>query len=92
VIARRHGIPVDWARHHRWAAWMALEDGRRAIAVRHYARALAAGDWRSAGRAVVALLGAGVTQKRRASPDDPWVREAQRWLDALREPAAEGRA
>ena len=84
IVRRRHGIPVDRARHHRWAAWMALEDGRRATAVRHYAAAVANGDWRSAGRAVVALVDPGVTSRRRASPDDPWISEAQRWLDALR--------
>ena len=84
IVRRRHGIPVDRARHHRWAAWMALEDGRRATAVRHYAAAVANCDWRSAGRAVVALVDPGVTSRRRASPDDPWISEAQRWLDALR--------
>ena len=29
VLARRHGIPVDRARHYRWAAWGALGEGRR---------------------------------------------------------------
>ena len=36
VIAKRHSIPIDRARHQRWAAWMCLEDGRRGAAVRHY--------------------------------------------------------
>ena len=84
VVARRYGIAVDRARHHRWAAWMALEDGRRGAAVRHYAGAVAAGDWRSVGRAVVGLLDRGIIQRRRVAADDPWAREAQCWLDALR--------
>jgi hypothetical protein len=84
VIARRYGIPVDRPRHYRWAAWKALEDGQRGMAVRHYARALAHGDWRSAGRAVVAVLDRRVTRRRGASPDDPWIRDAQTWLDDLR--------
>jgi glycosyltransferase involved in cell wall biosynthesis len=83
VVARRYGIPVDRARHHRWAAWMALEAGRRGAAVRHYAGAVAAGDWRSAGRAVIGLLDRGIIQRRRIAADDPWAREAQHWLDAL---------
>lgn len=85
VIASRHGIPVDRARHHRWVAWMALQGGRRRTAVRHYAEAVAAGDWRSAGRAVVALLNPRIAQARAVLPDDEWRRAARTWLDALRE-------
>jgi glycosyltransferase involved in cell wall biosynthesis len=84
VVARRHGIPVDRARHHRWAAWMALEGGERTRAVRHYGRAIAVGDWRSAARAMVALVDRGIVQRRRAV-DEPWAREARSWLDDLRE-------
>jgi glycosyltransferase involved in cell wall biosynthesis len=83
VVARRHGLPLDRARHHRWAAWMALEDGDRRRALSHYARALEAGDWRSAGRAVVAVLDPQIAQTRRLSPGDPWASQAQQWLDAL---------
>ena len=43
VLARRHGIPVDRARHYRWAAWGALVDGRRWKALRYYGGAIAAG-------------------------------------------------
>jgi glycosyltransferase involved in cell wall biosynthesis len=85
VIASRHRIPVDRPRHHRWVAWMALQDGRRRTAVRHYAEAFAGGDWRSAGRAVVALLHPRIAQRRSLSPDDEWVRAAQTWLDELRD-------
>ena len=49
VIAARHGIPVDVAAMHRRAAWAALRGGRRLLAVRHYARAVARGDLRSVG-------------------------------------------
>jgi len=84
VVARRYGIPVDRARHYRWAAWMSLEDKRRGVALKHYAKAVAAGDWLSIGRAVVALLDRSIAQRGMA-PDNPWAREAQVWLDALNE-------
>jgi glycosyltransferase involved in cell wall biosynthesis len=82
VIGRRHHIPVDRARHERWAAWMCLEDGRRWAALRHYARAVLAGDPASLGRAAVALVNPQVT-RRRAPRTDPWAVEAQEWLDRL---------
>ena len=89
VIASRHGIPVDRARHHRWVAWMALQGGRRGRALRHYAQAVAAGDFPSAGRAVIALLNPHVAQRRTLLPDDEWARAARNWLDALRETEAD---
>ena len=85
IIAHRHGIPVDRARHERWAAWMCLEDGRRAVALHHYARAVMAGDFISLGRAAMALIDPRVTH-RRPSHDDSWALEAQTWLKALRPP------
>jgi len=48
----------------------------------HYAKAVAAGDWLSVGRAVVALLDPGIAQRRIAA-DGPWAREARVWLDEL---------
>ena len=83
TIAHRHGIPVDRARHERWAAWMCLEDGRRAVALRHYARAVMAGDFISLGRAAVALIDPRVTRRRWPSHDDGWAFEAQTWLNAI---------
>jgi len=83
IIARRHGIPVDRARHERWAAWMCLEDRRRAAALHHYARAVIAGDFISLGRAAMALIDPDVTRRRRPSPDDDWAVEAQTWLNAI---------
>lgn len=85
TIAARHGIPVDRARHQRWAAWMELEDGRPTAALRHYARAVTAGDIASLGRAVIALIYPQVARRRTVRHDD-WSREAQTWLDALRAP------
>jgi hypothetical protein len=88
VVAGRHGIRVDRARHYRWAAWYALEDGRRADALRNYARAVAAGDFRSLGRAGVAMirLGYAIRRARAADPSleqDPWIIEARAWLHEL---------
>ena len=83
IIARRHRIPVDRARHERWAAWMCLEDRRRAAALHHYARAVIAGDFISLGRAAMALIDPDVTRRRRPSPDDDWAVEAQTWLNAI---------
>jgi hypothetical protein len=85
VLATRHAIPVDRARHHRWIAWMALQGGRRGTALRHYAQAVAAGDLRSAGRAMIALLNPHIAQTRTFLRDDEWGRTARMWLDALGE-------
>ena len=87
IIAQRHGIAVDRARHERWAAWMCLEDGRRAVALHHYARAVMAGDFISVARAAVALIDPRVTRRRWPSHDDKWVVEAQTWLNALHPPS-----
>jgi glycosyltransferase involved in cell wall biosynthesis len=83
IIARRHRIPVDRARHQRWAAWMCLERGRRAKALQHYARAVMAGDFISVGRAAVALMDPHVTRRRWPSRDEGWALEAQTWLNVL---------
>jgi glycosyltransferase involved in cell wall biosynthesis len=88
VIAHRHAIPVDRARHERWAAWMCLQTGHRVKALGHYARAVAAGDLPSVGRAALALLYPGVTRPRSGRPSDRWGVEAQAWLNALRLAAA----
>jgi glycosyltransferase involved in cell wall biosynthesis len=87
VIAARYGIRVDRARHHRWAAWTALVDGRRADAIRHYARAAAAGDPMSVLRALAALgpFRASPKSSRASSTagGDPWIEEARTWLAPL---------
>jgi glycosyltransferase involved in cell wall biosynthesis len=84
VIQARHGIPVDRARHHRWAAWSAWHEGRRWRAASQYGRAALAGDTRSLGRAVVALVRAPDTQATRVSTADPWTTEARAWIEQLR--------
>ena len=83
VIAERYRLPVDRARHRRWAAWTCLEYGRRGAALRHYARAIAAGDLTSVGRAVVALAYPHVARPDQPLNDD-WTRDAQAWLEGLR--------
>ncbi len=88
VIAARYGIPVDRARHHRWAAWTSLDDGRRGDAFRHYARAAAAGDPMSVIRALVAL-GPSRWSPRPSGPSaaigrrDAWIDQARTWLAPL---------
>jgi hypothetical protein len=87
VIARRHGIPVDIARHHRWAAWSARTDGRRWDAIRSYARAVPHGDVASIGRAAVTLV-ARRPSATVSEDDTEWLRRAQRWLSAFSSPSA----
>ena len=84
IVAHRHGVPVDRARHERWAAWMCLEEGRRAVALHHYARAVMAGDVNSLGRAVMALIDPHIT-RRAPSQYDEWAMEAQTWLNQVGE-------
>lgn len=83
VLASRHGIRVDRARHYRWAAWGALVDGRRWDALRYYGGAIAAGDLWSIGRAAIGLLRPGGTGTPREERGDAWTAEARRWLDEL---------
>jgi glycosyltransferase involved in cell wall biosynthesis len=88
VIAERHRIRVDRARHYRWAAWSALLDGRRGLAIAYYAKAVSEGDLRSVGRLPVALLAPGLiaTKNRGLRPsavEDPWIREARAWLEPV---------
>jgi glycosyltransferase involved in cell wall biosynthesis len=83
-VARRHRVPVDWARHLRWAAWNSMLEGRRFEAFTYYVRAVAAGDVVSLARAVVALCYPQVSRRRLSAPDDAWTREAEDWLRPLR--------
>jgi glycosyltransferase involved in cell wall biosynthesis len=84
IVARRHRAPVDWARHFRWAAWNSMLEGRRLEALSHYARAVAAGDMVSLGRAAVALAYPAVARPK-IPPDDDWTRQADAWLQHIRE-------
>jgi glycosyltransferase involved in cell wall biosynthesis len=86
VIARRHGIPVDIARHHRWAAWSARMHGHRWDAIRSYARAVPHGDIVSIGRAAVTLV---ARRPPATVPGDAeWIARAQAWLRAFPSPSA----
>jgi glycosyltransferase involved in cell wall biosynthesis len=88
-LAARHGIRVDRAAMQRRAAWISLRAGDRRRAVRHYARAVAMGDIRSAARAAVALAHPAVGSNRvfgllpESPSDDARRRDAQDWLDDL---------
>ena len=88
-LATRYGIPVDRPAMQRRAAWVALRAGDRRRALRHYARAVAMGDLRSAARAAVALVHPAVGSNRvfgllpESPSDNARRREAQEWLDDL---------
>jgi glycosyltransferase involved in cell wall biosynthesis len=85
-LAVRYAIPVDVVAMHRRAAWSALRAGRRLLAVRHYAQAIAGGDGRSLGRAALALVHPAVGSDRIfdwLGRDPEWVAEAERWLGAF---------
>lgn len=90
VLAARYGIPVDRAAMQRRAAWACLRSGSRGRAVRHYARAVAMGDFWSLARGAVALVhpAAGSDRVfallRGARSNEHWWMEAQAWLDELR--------
>lgn len=94
VIAARHGIRVDRARHHRWAAWTSLVDGRRADAFRHYVLAAVSGDPLSVIRALASLgpprTRTGFRRAPATKQHDAWVQEAQMWLAQLAPLAREG--
>jgi glycosyltransferase involved in cell wall biosynthesis len=85
-LAARYGIPVDVRSMHRRAAWAALRGGRRLIAVRHYALAVAGGDLRSVGRAAIALVHPAVGSERLfefLGRDSDWIADAERWIETF---------
>ena len=90
VLAARYSIDVDMAAMHRRAAWVALRAGRRGLAARHYAAAVAEGDARSIARAAVALAYPGVGTDRVFGflpRHEAWIRGAEPWLaDVARGP------
>ena len=94
-LAVRHGIPVDMTAMHRRAAWAALRNGRRLLALRHYAHAVTGGDVRSVGRAAFALAHPAVGTVRMFAllgRDDEWIARAERWLAAFKtDPASSDR-
>jgi len=89
VIAARHGIHVDRAKHYRWAAWSLRADGHRAQAVRYYAHAVMAGDLTSIARAMVTLMPPRSRQRPRMTPRqahgrDGWTDQARAWLEPFK--------
>jgi glycosyltransferase involved in cell wall biosynthesis len=85
-VATRYGYPVDVTAMQRRAAWAALRGGRRLVAVRHYALAVAGGDLRSVGRAAIALVHPAVGTDRLFAflgRDSNWIADAERWIDAF---------
>jgi glycosyltransferase involved in cell wall biosynthesis len=85
-IATRYGYPVDVTAMQRRAAWAALRGGRRLVAVRYYALAVAGGDLRSVGRAAVALVHPAIGTNRLFAllgRDANWIADAERWLEAF---------
>jgi GT2 family glycosyltransferase len=85
-LAERYGIPVDLSAMHRRAAWAALRGGRRLLAMRYYAHAVAGGDLRSLGRAAVAAVHPAVGTEelfRFVARDDGWIAQAEGWLGAF---------
>jgi glycosyltransferase involved in cell wall biosynthesis len=85
MLEARHR--ADRASILRWLAWSSLRRGRRRDAIRAYAGAVAAGDVRSLGRAVVAGLHPRPTALRRprATPASvEWRRKAEAWLPRAR--------
>lgn len=87
VGAPRGARGVDRAFAHRWAAWHLLRAGQRRAAVAAYARAVAAGDLGSLGRAAVAIAYPGVAQRRltRYGVDPAWIAGADAWLRDFRD-------
>ncbi len=86
VLRDRHGADLNSIR--RWLAWSHLRRGRRREAVGAYARAVASGDLRSAGRAAVAALHPRPTAARRRPPnpaDVEWTESARAWVRAAAE-------
>lgn len=86
ILARRHGVPIDRLAARRRLAWGLLRAGRRMAAVREYAGLVVAGDLRSLGRAVVALIHPAVGTEMFAfqiPQDRGWADMARVWLDPL---------
>ena len=86
-LSERYGLAVDVAAMQRRAAWAALRAGRRGLALRYYARAVAGGDWRSIGRAAIAATHPAVGTDRifaLLDRDAGWIARAEQWLTDVR--------
>ena len=80
VLRDRHGADPKSIR--RWLAWSHLRRGDRREAVGAYARAVAAGDLASVGRAAIAAVHPRPTSVRRRAPTDgvAWSASAREWV------------
>ena len=83
LVAARYDLPVDLARHFRWAAWNAMLEGQRLEALRHYLAAVRQGDVVSLARCAFALFDPRIAERSMQEPASEWAREAQGWLDRL---------
>jgi glycosyltransferase involved in cell wall biosynthesis len=80
----RNGAGLDRAYVYRWIAWSALRSGRRRDAARAYDHATAAGDARSALRAVAGLAYPGILDwQLRRRTDRAYASRAAEWLTPL---------
>jgi glycosyltransferase involved in cell wall biosynthesis len=98
LLAHRYGITVDLPAMMRRAAWTCLQDGKRMKAAGYYLRAAARGDYRSLGRAAVAMThpAVGTRQVYRfvkwSDEAREWALGAESWLAPLRELESQGSA
>jgi glycosyltransferase involved in cell wall biosynthesis len=89
VLARRYGLKIDPLSARRRAAWGLLRAGHRLAAAREYLGIAMRGDFRSIGRAIVALLhpAVGSDQLMLLSLGQRmhcgWSLQARAWLDPL---------
>jgi glycosyltransferase involved in cell wall biosynthesis len=88
IVAARYGVPLDRARHLRWAAWTSMLDGRRAEAAGYYLRAARAGDPTSIARAAAALATPRLASRRARAATDAgrWLEEASAWIRTFATP------
>jgi glycosyltransferase involved in cell wall biosynthesis len=93
LLAQRHDLVFDLALAHRRAAWTCLRSGRRGAALRHYSKAVRAGDLTSIARMALTILHPSAGSDRvfgllcgGRSRDvmEAWNAEAEQWLERLR--------
>jgi glycosyltransferase involved in cell wall biosynthesis len=85
VIAERYGGPINRGAIHHYLGWLALRTGRRAEAVRHFARAATQGEVAPVIGTLRALAEGAVRARRgKRMPTSPWRAQAETWVAALR--------
>jgi glycosyltransferase involved in cell wall biosynthesis len=91
MIEQLHGTAIDWGRFHRWIAQLCIRSGRRGDALRHFLRAMLAGQQREVA-SDLAGLARGVLREVVGMPtvslsrraDLAWEQQADRWIEHLR--------